>query len=278
MKDEIESSDSSISLAPLTHSNTAGDVYVRAPTVERQVIAALALTPMDLRTRLALNQRASSDFLSEECIVYLLRHYVRREDNSRVNELAAALLRRCALIVRKSLSTLGPAALEEGRSEIVTQLFGRILDFATNRGDFLQVRFWVVLKRLCVQEFQRQLRQHKENKNSVNISQLLTYDEEVDEESELIAVRLTEGDKRRLSTATVEEVIVDDDLGRAALKQLEEPFRSAYLLRHLEGWPIEDQDPAVPTISRHFGKTPRTISNWLATADETLARWRGGQK
>ena len=76
----------------------------------------------------------------------------------------------------------------------------------------------------------------------------------------------------------VESEAIDNALIEAALSQLEEPIRSAYLLRYLEDWPIEDKDPAVQTISRHFGKTPRTIRNWLSKADEILEAWRGEQR
>jgi len=49
-----------------------------------------------------------------------------------------------------------------------------------------------------------------------------------------------------------------------------------FVLRHYEGWPIEDKDPSVPTISRHFQRTPRTIRNWMREAENVLAAWRGG--
>jgi len=42
----------------------------------------------------------------------------------------------------------------------------------------------------------------------------------------------------------------------------------------VEGWPIEDRDPNVMTISKYFGKTSRTIRNWIAEAEKQLAAWR----
>ncbi len=64
-------------------------------------------------------------------------------------------------------------------------------------------------------------------------------------------------------------------LYREALALLDEPMRTAFVLRHYEGWPIEDRDETVPTISRYFNKTPRTIRNWMTTAEQALAAWRG---
>ena len=54
----------------------------------------------------------------------------------------------------------------------------------------------------------------------------------------------------------VESEVIGNVLIEAALHQLEEPIRSAYLLRHLGDWPIEDKNPTAQTISGHFGKNP----------------------
>lgn len=268
----------SISLELLSNTNRAGRVYVRAPETDRQIVEVLALSREAMRSRATVAQRESTDYLSEECLVYLLRHYFRQEDTARVNDLALALVRRSTRIIRKHLRPLGREALEDGHSEIVTRLFRRLLDISTNKADFLQVRFWVALKRLCIQEFNRQLRRLTRDRQALSFSQGPGYDGEEEDHVESTAVRFTENDKRQASTPSDEQAVIEDDLRRAALSQLEEPFRSAFMLRHCEGWPIEDQDPTVPTISRHFGKTPRTIRNWLATANEILARWQGGHK
>jgi DNA-directed RNA polymerase specialized sigma24 family protein len=268
----------SISLDPLTHRNRAGEVYVRAPHVERQILEALTLSGEVLRARVAIAEQESSDYLSEECLVYLLRHYLRLGDTTRVNDLAESLVRRCTRMIGKHLHVLGDEALEEGYSEIIKRLFTLILDVATNKADFLQVKFWVVVKKFCIQEFGRQLRDHTLRQDAVSLSQVPGYDGTGDEdEEEATLVRLTGEDQRRVTTPSYEKAIVDSDLKRAALTQLRQPLRSAYLLRYCEGWPIEHQDPTVQTISRHFGKTPRTIRNWLTTAEEILAQWRGGR-
>lgn len=278
MQGEDDNPFDSISLDPLSRTNRAGEVYVRSPDVERQIIEALALSPKAIRRRVSIEDRESSDFLSEECLVYLLRHYFRREDLAILNDLSEALLRRCAGIVRRRLHTLGPDSLKEGQSEIISRLFRRIFAISTDKADFLQVRFWVVMKRLSIQEFNRQLRHHDHAAKALSFSQMQGYENLEAEDGETMAVKLTEADKVRISAPSHEKVLVEADLRRVALAKLEEPLRSAFLLRYHAGWPIENQDPTVPTISRHFGKTPRTIRYWLAKAEETLARWRGGQE
>jgi DNA-directed RNA polymerase specialized sigma24 family protein len=42
--------------------------------------------------------------------------------------------------------------------------------------------------------------------------------------------------------------------------------REAVILHHLQGWPITDQDPTTPTLTKHFGVTDRTIRNWMRQA------------
>lgn len=271
-----------LTLEPLTRRNRDGDVYVREPDVERQIAGALALPREALRKRIAIGDRASPDYLQEECLVHLLRHYRRGGEEGNVSDLAATLVRRSTRIIRKHLRSLGPEALEEGYSEVVNRLFRKILDVSTDKGDFFQVRFWFAMKRICIQVFDSLLTQHEQRRNEVPFSHVPGYDDDEDVEAETKSPRLTEEDKRRVSAPSDEKAIIATDLRRearrVALTQLEEPFRSAYMLRHCHGWPIEHKDPAVRTISRHFGKTPRTIRYWLTTAEETLARWRGGQK
>lgn len=272
-----------VTLEPLTRRNRHGDLYTRDPDVERQIAEALTLRQEALRMRVAINDRGSPDYLKEECLVYLLRHYHRGDgDEGRVSDIAAALVRRNTRIIRRHLRSLGAEALEEGYSEVVARLFRKILDVATDKADFFQVRFWFAMKRICIQVFDTLLAQRDRGRKEVPLSDVPGYDDDEYAEPETKPLRLTEEDKRRVSAPSNESAIIESDLRRearrVALTQLEEPFRSAYMLRHCHGWPVEHQDPTVRTISRHFGRTPRTIRNWLTTAEETLARWRGGQK
>ena len=47
---------------------------------------------------------------------------------------------------------------------------------------------------------------------------------------------------------------------------------------HYGGWPIESSDPTAPSLSRYFGKSPRTIRLWLQQAERVLEDWRGENK
>jgi hypothetical protein len=70
-------------------------------------------------------------------------------------------------------------------------------------------------------------------------------------------------------TAPVDTQLLNDE----ALSLIEPNLREAFVLK-AEGWPIEDSDPNVVTISKHFGKTSRTIRYWITEAEKKLAAWR----
>ncbi len=268
MEHETEMQDTSCLPQPLTRRNADGEVYQRLPAVDRQIKEAIGLDHEELRSLLEVHDEDSSHFLKEESLVYLIRHYHKGGNREFVNDLAKCLLIRCASWIDGKLGSLRKDLREDGNAGVVAEVFARILDLASDRGDFLQVRFWMGLDRITVDVFRKQVSQ---------------FDSVLSDDYDQSAIdTLTQQGAVVVPTTfagrSVESEAVDNVLIEAALHQLEEPIRSAYLLRHHRGWPIEDKDPAVQTISRHFGKTSRTIRNWLARADERLEAWRGKQQ
>ncbi len=253
---------------PLTRRNRDGQVYQRLAEVDRQISEALGLDDEALRSRLEVRDEESPAFLKEESLVHLIRHHHGAGNRELVNDLAECLLKRCATWIDGKLSGLRTDLREDGNSGVVAEVFDRILDLTDDRGDFLQVRFWMGIERITVDVFRKQVSQF-DTESSGDYDQTT-----IDDLSQRGAVVVPTASAGR----PVESEAIDNVLIEAALHQLEEPIRSAYLLRHLKDWPIEDQDPAIQTISRHFGKTPRTIRNWLSKADEILEAWRGEQR
>lgn len=263
------------SIEPPTRRNADGVVYRREPIVERQITAALALSPDRLRQRAAVADQQSDEYLREECLVYLIRHYNRAGDSALVSDLSAALLRRCAKLIEGHLRRLDAEAARDGYNDVVERLFAPILDLASDRGDFLQVRFWPALEKLAVRAFNQQLTLRRRAQAAVPLSSLAGYDRDAGDEPERV---VRPRDLAAVTSPSGETAVIEDDLIRDALSRIDEPFRSAFLLRHYFDWPVEDQDPAVRTISRHFGKDPRTIRNWLKKAEASLQTWRGEQR
>ena len=246
---------------PLTKRTKANrKIYQRLAVVDRQIQEALKLDHRELRRRSEVTDKESPDFLKEESLVYLIRHYHKVGNQRVVNDLSKSLLYRCAALIYSRLLSLRVDLRDEGYSNVVAELFSRIIDLRSDRGDFLQVRFGLCLKSFTVQVFRKQLNQLKLERNSIPLTSLEGYDSE--DTNALVRPR------------SIESKVIERDLTQAALSQLEEPLRSAYLLRYYEDWPIEDQDPSVPTISRYFNKTPRTIRNWFIRAEKCLVAWR----
>ena len=253
---------------PLTRRNTEGEVYQRLGQVDSQIQMALALETRELQARSDITDEASPEFLQEECLVYLIRHYHKEGNRQCVNGLSESLLRRCGTWIKSKFHSLDPELADEGFLDVIAQLFERILDLDSDRGDFLQVRFWLALKSLTAQSFNNLLKHDQQN---VPLESLTGYDgEDVDAVRQGAGLRAA----NTVISSPVETEVINNSLICEAMSQLEEPIRSAYLLRYHRGLQIEDQDPAVPTISRHFDKTPRTIRNWLAKAEGHLAEWR----
>ena len=253
----------------LTRRNRDGVPYQRDAAVEAQLAVAADLAPGALIERARRRDHEAPCYLREEALVYLLRESARRGEAATASALCEALLARCAGYINAKLGALGAEARDEAFAEVVAELCGLILDLDSDRGDFLQVRFWVTLEKLVVAAFGRQAREIARAKRQVPLS-ALPGAEGGDEEERTVAARLED----------ITAPSLPPDLAllyREALATLEEPVRTAFVLRHYEGWPIEDQDPSVPTISRYFDKTPRTIRNWMSAAEQALAAWRGEQ-
>ena len=171
MEHETTNQDTACLPEPLTRRNAGGDVYQRLATVDRQIQEVLKLDSEELRRRLEIRDEAAPDFLKEESLVYLIRYYRKVGHRQHVNDLSTCLVKRCAKLTYGGLGSLAADVRDDGYSEVVEELFARILDLDSDRGDFLQVRFWVVLERLTVNVFRKQV-------NQVELESTGDYDQE----------------------------------------------------------------------------------------------------
>lgn len=253
----------------LTRPNAEGVVYERLPAVEQQIAVALALDPADLLVRARVADYRASDYLQEECLVYLIREFHRQCQDALVSELSGILLRRSAKFVNRRLQALTPDQVDEAYREVVTELFTKILAVDDDRGDYLQVRYWKALERLATTAFTHQTEEHKRARRTTTLSPADGEGAEAGDDDG--AVFSVPGETPINITSPERLALIQEGLG-----VLPEPQRTAFILSHYYQWPIESKDAAVPTISKYFGKTPRTIQNWLTLAERTLQSWREG--
>ena len=259
-------------IQPLTKRNADGQLYERLPDVELQMREAIALDAAALRARLPIADQSAADYLKEETLVYLLRRAYAAADRGLVDDLTATLLGRCTNLVRHHLGSLGPDAVEEGSAEFAADLVTQILD--GNRADFLQVRFWVAAPKFAIRVFGRLARARQHQGDTVPFSSIAGYEPDAKDDGRMVSARQLED----VAAPSDEEFVINNALVNDALARINERHRAAFLLRHYAGWPIEDQDPNVPTISRKFGVDPRTIRNWLKAVEDELQSWRGEQE
>lgn len=257
---------------PLTRCNQDGVTYQRTPEVEAQILKALAVPLPILLEQAGGRSPADPAHLREECLVYLIRHFHRHGNVDAVRDLTNALLQRCATRINRQLTSLRRDLAEEGFHAVVEQLLTRILTLDSDRGDFLQVRFWPTMNYLIIDEFRRLASEQKHADDTVTLSTLAGYD--VDDGND------AHSDERHLSGSVqaVAPVRLSPEvraLCREALHLLQPQHRDAFVLYHYSGWPIESNDPAVQTLSGLFQKSPRTIRHWLNQAEKVLEEWRG---
>lgn len=254
-----------MAIEPLTHCDLNGKVYERLPQILRQIETALAMDDPSLLRAAQIRDYHDPAFLSEECLVYLIRRYRQEQEQDLVNVLSEALCNRCAKQVNERLQGLDPSLVDDAFQDVMKNLFDRILDLKTDRGDFLQVRFWIVLKRLTITVFQTYVRVDNHAADEVPLSSLAGDDGPDDDHSVHTSAPAFPD-----PSPSAEEVF----LLREGLHAIPEPYRTAFVLHMYHEWQIESNDPTVMTLSRRFQKTPRTISNWLKRAEEALALWR----
>jgi hypothetical protein len=236
--------------------------YQRLANVEQQIRSALELVADDLLARAAIDDRTDAQYLQEETLAYLIRRGHRAADDELVDRLSEVLVKRCQRVLKTQLHGLNQDQLEEAIAETIADLFGFLLEpVGSDRGDFLQVRFWVAVRPLRVAAFNRAIK-------------------EADRDVLLVALDPTgagaeDGDEQHgLEVEDPMTPAIDTQLlAHEALEGLAPHVRQAFMMK-LEGWPVEDRDPSVPTISQYFEKTSRTIRNWLAEAEAHFAAWR----
>jgi hypothetical protein len=242
----------SVQVQPLTHCNSAGDVYQRTAIVHSQIETALTLTFSQLVGRARIAERHSPDYFQDECLVYLIREFHRRGDERIVNVLSGILISRCKNMIYGRLQALGQRFVDDAFNDVILDLFSPILDVGSDRGDFLQVRFGRVLQRLIIGVYNRYVRgMKKESENTVPLSSTVGSESEGDDDIRN-SVQL---DDIADPTSTMEQHL----LYQEGLNMLVEPYRTAFILRYYEGWQIDAKDPSVPTLSRFFNKSPRTL-------------------
>lgn len=257
---------------PLTRSTKAGTPYARPPEVEAQLNELLGESPAEQLARAKCTDKGSPRFLKDECLVYLVREAWFGDDLALYSELSQQLIRRCTPTIQRTLRLLGVAAddLQDVFGDVITQMMTEILD-DEGAGDFYQAKFRRGRRFLTLKVHARYERQHE-----LLLTENRLYaprDEEVDDDEDASLE-----DRARQPGDVAEDAVQLLEI-REALASIRDPrHRQAFVLHYYDDWPIETQDPLVPSVSGHFEVTPRTVSNWLRAAERDLTEWRAANR
>lgn len=276
-----EGDQSSSSVPPLTRCRPNGEIWTRTPAVQAEINAIFRNSPDEWIRRAAVRQRDGADFMSEECLVHLLREARVRGDERVLARLWGCFVARVTPRITSKLGKLGDDHLEEGHSAVIRDIGTAILDLTTDRGDFLQVNFWTAIDRRATSEFRRQRKLKDRAAASVPLSSLAGEDRtDVDE-------GVFEGDGRAGGerwdderASALDQLVSAEDQESVghALASLPPLVRQAFVLRYYEGWKIESNDPTEMTISKALKRSDRQIRNYLAQAENLLRVWREEMK
>lgn len=261
-------------LIPLTRKQRNGEVLVRNPAVEAEIRSMLQQSPAEIRRRASIQAEDDGDFITAECLVYLIREMYRRDEEAMVSALWAAITARVSPNVESKLRTLSASYHEEGVSAVIRNMGLVIFDFDTDRGDFYQVSFWTTIQRRTIDEFRRQVRLNKKDRKFTSLeaqSAKGAYSTESDDDGDAAETEDWASESMTpLEELEHQELVVEDTIRiEVALSSLREIVRQAFLLRN-EGWQIESKDPNEETISTMLKRTPRQIRNYLKEADQRL--------
>ena len=238
-------------LKPLTRNAE----YRRLPETIRQIEAAIDLSSHDLVARARIDIADDPAYLSPEALVYFVRSALAENDGTTVADLMEALIDRSLASVAAGLKGFDG----EERRDIVQTVLCRLTELLLaddDRSDFAQVRFWTVLKRLRLSACAEQR------------SFVARFDQ-LDEESDAAMVRAPDSQLSPEEFAQLAE----------GLRALDPHLRRVFVMRHYQGWkigpePPDEEDPNDPSLAGYFGKSSRTIRNWLSKAEASLAPFR----
>lgn len=257
MKQEVE-------VEPLTKMSS-GKLLERRPEVGAQIAEVLGLDLEALKSRVNGGDHNEPGYVKPEVVVYLIRHFRKIGEKATVESLTTTMITRLTRAINRRIQVIAENLRDDCFAEAISNIFTRIIDISTDRDDYAQVSFWPWFNNRVMDTVRRHFKVQEKDARTDSLTRDDEDDDDFDDEDVPEDPDFRPGDmpdKER-------ELLV-----REALGLLTENERIVFLLRYIWGWKVESKDPGEPTISKRFGKTPKTIRNWLNSAEEKIAKWR----
>lgn len=254
---------------PLTKRDSEGVLYIRPVAVEAQVDATLAEDLATLRTRLAVADNASPDYVKSECLVHLIREAVRQGDQGRTNAVLTILLRRCEANLRVKIPDGYLPNAADIREEVLSR-FSELFaadgaDATQDELDYFECRFNRAFRTFRIDLVR------SETTRLNHLAPLPDHTDDGEPEAyEDVFARVSDAFQ---TPATQESTLFLDALGKA-INALPPDERKAVILCHVMGYKEESESPDQVTAATLCNCTGRTIRNRLTQAAKKLSRFK----
>lgn len=249
---------------------------VRDAKIEAEIDQALGQDLDMLRTRAAVHDEASPDYLHSETLVHLIRHSLRQSNseptyNQVANALLPFLLKRCEANLKSKVSSkIGTA--ETLRADILSE-FGllfvnELAPDGDHKLDFYEVRFNRAFRFFRIDAVRSELIRL----NRISAPTPITPDD--DSANDAIDMASFNPSDHGVD---LDESIFKKQMSRrlrAAITELPEDQHKALILHYYYGIKIESEDPTQRTVATLCKTSGRTIRTRLARALATLSKLR----
>lgn len=235
-------------IPPLTRNG-----YTRTEATEADIQTAWHLEARDLTLAFG-SSGVGTERLCAEALVFFIRRELRGPDRRTAEALFQELVMRVQRAMRRMIRGIDEDARYDIQAEVLADLT-QILLAEDDRGDFLQSRFWLYIRRKATTARTAWLR--------ANRMYALASDCDDDRPSSL--------EEQSSNELTPEDLAILVD----ALDRLPPELRELVVLKHYEGWRVGDDigDRATsyaPTLAERYGITPRAVRKRLQKAEALL--------
>jgi hypothetical protein len=250
-----------MAIRPLTKKDQNGVLYARPPSVEAKVGAIVGCNDWAaLAQRARITDPKAPDYLPSECLVYLIRDAIRRDDQRIATLLMPPLLVRCEANLLKTVPDSAMRDAEAVREEILSSLQMLFTDDAAEDAlDYYECRFGRAFKALRIDHVRAEIKRRKE---LTDLPEVTNEDGDMMLDHEALA-RLSRA--ARIGPSQEDRAYLPQVL--KAVNDLPPDQRRAVVLRRIIGQQEE-------LVAKECDVDGRTIRNRLSRADERLKTFK----
>ena len=233
----------------LTGTNKDGKTYYRRTEVLRQLEEIQDIDFDKIKARIGVSDEKDFGSLKSETLVFLLRELFQKEGFEEIYETLSKRILRIIYHQKPENENRDDFA-----QRVQLEFLEKVLDFETNEGDYAQVSFGQFINGLALNE--------KSRHYTLNKRETVTDSIEADSENEENQTKF-DFETRNLSPE-------DKTFINQALAKLPTKIRQAFVLHYYYNYKIKSIKKDEPTLTEYFGKSDKTIRNWLTEAEQIL--------